>query len=354
MIYKRFNGKKVKKGDKNYDRATWYYRFTIRGKTYHQAVPEAKTLRKAQDAETAARNAIFNNRYGQMNDETTFNDFVKDVYLDYIKTHNVNTYSKNIFTKELQKYFGKMMLKEITPNDVRRYITRRKAAKTIHDRKRSNSSVNKELSTLSKIFNLAMQERKIDTNPTQFIEKLAEPKSRQRILSAEERERFFTELGKDKILYRLSMIAMHTGLRKGQILSLKLSDIDFEREVLTASPSKGREERKIPLNQTMVNLFKEIEAETPDGLIFPFKDFRKRWNNAMDEKHANIEDFTFHDLKHQFSTELVRRGVSPSLVQLLFAHSDIKITEGYINDELEIMKSALSKLDDVQIIEKMQ
>jgi len=65
---------------------------------------------------------------------------------------------------------------------------------------------------------------------------------------------------------------------------------------------------------------------------------------------AEIEDFHFHDLKHVFATELVKRGNSPELVQLLFAHSDMSVTEVYINQKLELMRSAVNVLDDVQEI----
>lgn len=345
-VYKRFQRKPVKRGDKNYNKGTWYYRFKLRGQLYHKSIPEITTKAQAEAAEQSAKNAIFENRYELLIDTTTFEQFTNDVYFRYIEQNNINVYSKNIFTNVLLDYFGKMLLREISPDNCRQFIENRKRTKTIHGKTRKPASINKELSTLSKIFNLAREERKLEINPMQYISKLKESKSRDRILTDDERKRFDEEIAKDKILYRLSTIAMHTGLRKGQILAIRLKDVDFKRGILNAIASKGRESRYVPLNQTMIRLFKEIESEKPKNRIFPFKDFRKRWDNAMSK--ASIEDFTFHDLKHQFGTELVKRGESPELVKLLFAHSDMAITSKYINREMELMQSAVARLDDVQ------
>lgn len=343
--YKRYNGKKVKRGDKNYDKGTWYMRFRVRGKEIYRSIPEATTLKEAKIAEQAVKNLIFQEKYGQFVDNTTFGDFVESVYLDYVEQHNVNTYSKKIFIQALVEYFGEFRLKDLTPQDCRNYIALRKRTPTIHGRRRSNASINKELSTLSKILNLAIEERKIETNPMAAVKMLKEAKPRERILSIEERARFDAVVAEDPILYPLSAIAMHTGLRKGQILAIRIEDIDFDREILQASASKGREPRPVPLNGTMIRLFRQLVIEAEDGEVFPFNDFRHRWNNAM--KKADIADFTFHDLKHAFGTELVKRGNSPELVQLLFAHSDMSVTDIYINQKIELMRQAVTSLDDV-------
>jgi len=345
-VYKRFSGKRIKRGDKNYDRATWYYKFVIKGVTYHRAVREAKTLAQAKEAEDAVRNAIFQNRYGQMTDRTTFSSFIKSVYLDYVEQNNTNIYSKKIFIQELEKHFGDRLLKEITPQDCRNYITARRKQPTIHGRTRKGSSINKELSTLSKIFNLAIEEGKIENNPMRFVKMEKEEDARSRILSPDEFQRFNDALADDRTLYRLSMIAMHTGLRKGQILALEMKHIDFENGIVKAAPSKGRKSRPVALNRTMFRLFREIESEQPEGKIFPFSDFRKRWDNMCEK--ADLADFNFHDLKHHFATELVRHGMSPQTVQMLFAHSDISITEKYIHGEMELMRKAVEMLDDIQ------
>ena len=322
-------------------------RFRLRGgKEVYRSIPEASTLKQAKLAEQAAKNAIFEQKYGIFVDETTFAEFVDDVYFQYIETHNVNVYSKKLFTKTLLRFFGDMRLRDITPQDCRNFIKARKRHITIHGRKLSNASINKELSTLSKIFNIAIEERKLESNPMRPVKILKEAKPRERILTPKEKERFDAVISEDELLHPLSLIAMHTGLRKGQILAIRAEDVDFEMRTVCAIASKGREARRVPLNQTMVRVFEKLLADYPSGELFPVKDFRARWNRAM--KRAKIDDFHFHDLKHAFGTELIRRGSSPDLVQMLFAHSDRKISEIYMNQKLELMAREVERLDDVQ------
>lgn len=347
-VYKRFNGKRVRRGDSNYQRATWYMWFRVRGRKtpIHRSIPEAQTLKQALQAESYVKNQIFEQKYGLFSDTTTFKEFIDSVYLPFVEENNANVYSKKIYINVLIDYFGKMFIKEITPQQCRNFQTIRKNSITIHGRKRSPASVNKETSTLSKIFSLAIEEGKAKDNPMRFVKKLKSPGKRQRVLSPAEEKRFWKEVRKDSILYRLSLIAVHTGLRRGQILGLEIDKhIDFENGLIVALKSKGRDKRWLPLNRTMQNLFAQIKNEIVRGKIFPFKSFAKRWNNAMSKEKANLKDFRFHDLKHAFGTKLLKKGVSPERIQMFYGHSDLDVTEIYLHPDIETMREDVEKLD---------
>jgi len=208
------------------------------------------------------------------------------------------------------------------------------------------------MATLSKIFTLAIQENKIDRNPVSTISKLEEPPPRNRILTNDEKLRFWNEISKDVILFRLVTIAIHTGLRRGQILAIRIEDLDFDQYLLHAIKSKGRAPRYIPLNKTMRDLFQEIRKETSSGDIFPFKSFKRRWKTAL--RKASIEDFRFHDLKHAFATALFNAGVPRDRIELLFAHSSPAITNRYLHPEIESGFDAVNLLDEIEVIEKTQ
>jgi len=352
-VFKKFNGKRVKHGDANYNRGTWYMWFRVRdGRIIHRSIPEAKTLTQAKEAEAAVKLKIFENKYKYFADTTLFSEFVNDVYLNYVEQHNKNPKSKQTHIKALVEHFGKRQLKDITPQDCRNYQAKRLKSVTTKGEIRSASTVNRELTTLSKIFNLAIQENKIERNPMQFVGKSKEPASRNRILSEEEFQRFLEEVQKDKILYRLYLIAVNTGLRKGQIVALKVEDIDLDKRVLKAIASKGQPERLIPLNQTMCDHLSEMIFEVKSGNLFPLVDFRKRWAKAI--KNAGIKDFRFHDLKHFFGTNLIQAGVNPLIVQMLFAHSSQEMTNRYLHPGFELLREAVGQLDNVQSFEKLQ
>jgi site-specific recombinase XerD len=66
------------------------------------------------------------------------------------------------------------------------------------------------------------------------------------------------------------------------------------------------------------------------------------------------ENFHFHDLRHMFGSELLKRGVSPYHIQELFAHSDMRTSAIYISPEQDQLAEAVKRLDDVQESEVLQ
>ncbi len=352
-VYKRYDGKKVKRGDKSYDKATWYMRFRVRGRSIHQSIPEAQTLKEAKLAEQSVKSAIFSRKYDVRRSER-LDQFVKRVYIPYVEEKNKATVTdrklhlKNTILPKL----GNFLIEEITPNKCREL---RKAYKNQPTKfgERANSTVNRTMATLSKILSLAVQENLIDRNPVHSLRPLTESLPRNRILTNDEKLRFWNVISDDVILFRLTTIAIHTGLRRGQILAINADDIDLKNYLIYASASKGRNRRPIPLNQTMISLFSEILRETPTGEIFPFTSFRTRWDNAL--RKAKIENFRFHDLKHAFATALFNAGVPRDRIEFLFAHSSPAITNRYINPDMRAAFDAVNRLDDnVEVVEKLQ
>jgi integrase len=90
------------------------------------------------------------------------------------------------------------------------------------------------------------------------------------------------------------------------------------------------------------------EAQLP----FPLKDFRKRWHRALIAAGINKpggkrgENYTFHDLRHELASSLIRANVNPEIVRKLFGHSDLSITQIYMNSEMSELSAAVKSLDD--------
>lgn len=154
------------------------------------------------------------------------------------------------------------------------------------------------------------------------------------------------------------LIAMNTGLRKGELLSLRWEDIDLVNDFLTiiGESAKSGKSRHIPLNQNAkhalrkwladVNQAKAIESPlaTADpkavnekvkatGYVFEgdhgnhLADIKKGWGNLLEE--AGISNFRFHDLRHHFASKLVMAGVDLNTVRELLGHSNLDMTLRY-------------------------
>jgi integrase len=357
-VYKKYNGERLKNArDKNWSRGTWYVWKRIRGRVIHRALPEAQTK---EDAETAERKLVtdaFNKRYGIL-DDTLFADFASTTYLDYCRQRNANIKAKELYVRILIEYLGKTPLIDITPQtlrDIQWKLQRRKNEQyknieDLKDRPLSPSSVNRIMSTASKIFTLACEEGKLELNPMRHVKMLKEPAPRNRLLSADEREKLWDELGKDQLLLRLVTLAVNTPLRRGQLLAITPDAVDWSNGLLSAKSSKGQPARRVPLNTTALNTLRLMSQDCQ--LPFPLKDFRKRWHRVLVAAGINTKEnkrgqnFTFHDLRHVFATDLMRRGVHREVVNQLFAHSDMAITQIYMNSELTDQQDAIRQLDD--------
>jgi len=164
----------------------------------------------------------------------------------------------------------------------------------------------------------------------------------------------FWEALKDCPLYfqALVKVAFYTGMRKGEILSLRWKDIDWKNKKIMIAKTKNNERRIIPTNgevyKTLLSLGRHIRSE----YIFvnpktgkPYVDFKKSWRSLL--KRTQIEDFRFHDLRHNFASYLVMSGVDIRTVQELLGHKSLRMTERYLHLAPEHLKNAVENLQKV-------
>ena len=353
-VYKRFNSKRITSRHPAYSKARWWVYKRIKGqKPIHQVIPEARTREEAELAERHLVRALFDKAYGIADTTTTFEDFVESTYRKYVEQNNVNKGAKRLYTRLLLDHFKNKHLTSITPQDCRDCRSKLQ----IRANKRSKgglspSSINRIMSTASKIFGLACEEGILDRNPMQYVKALREPPPRKRLLTASQKEVLWKELETDPLLYRLVVLAVNLPLRRGQLLALDERVIDFENERVWVIHSKGRPPRLVPINATVTSVLRQMIAERQ--LPFPIKDFRKRWHAVLIRAGINkpdgtrAENYHFHDLRSYFASELIRRNTNPLVVQNLFAHSDMSITNIYAETEADILLEAVKRLDKPQ------
>ncbi|MBU2877711.1 site-specific integrase [Aliiglaciecola lipolytica] len=170
------------------------------------------------------------------------------------------------------------------------------------------------------------------------------------------------------------IIAMNTGLRKGELLSLRWENVNLVNDVLTISGSnaKSGKTRYVPLNQNAKQAFKNWLADvnqakaidTPlaltdtkgvneiakaNGYVFEgengnhITDIKKCWGNLLEE--AGITKFRFHDLRHHFASKLVMAGADLNTVRELLGHSNLDMTLRYAHLAPEHKAIAVSLLN---------
>lgn len=148
------------------------------------------------------------------------------------------------------------------------------------------------------------------------------------------------------------VLSLNTGLRRGELFSLKWENIDAERAMLTVvgATAKSGKTRHVPLNILALQCLNDWGAQSnQDGLVFPnpqtgiqFDSVKKAWAGIL--KVAGIKNFRWHDMRHHFASKLVMAGVDLNTVRELLGHADIKMTLRYAHLAPEHKAKAVAKL----------
>lgn len=193
------------------------------------------------------------------------------------------------------------------------------------------ATVNKELALLKHMFTKATEWGYMKQNPAKLVKLLKEPPGRLRYLTPNE----LTRLLEDCALHLrpIVLMAVHTGMRRREILSLKWSDLDLRKRTITLTKTKNNERRIIPLNSVLMDMLWTLPRHFESPSLFCDRDGRPydRIDNGFRQacKRVGIVDFRFHDLRHTFASHLIMRGANLRSVQELLGHKTARMTTRY-------------------------
>ncbi len=267
----------------------------------------------------------------------------------YLKTYSSitnkpSTYKRNLkIIKNLNRCFGGMYIYEINALSIEKYKKERANQVKL-------DTINRELALLRAILNKAKEWGKLQTSVPQ-IKLFKVDNKRVRYLLPEEEKMLLNECPEP--LKSIVIIALNTGMRKGEILSLKWQDIDIKEKFITLTDTKNREKRYVPINETVIDTLIRLDKNPNSEYLFP------GINNSshIDESYIShkfkgivnklgIKDFRFHDLRHCFASKLVMRGIPLNTVQELLGHKDYKMTQRYSHLSPDHKKYAVEILDE--------
>jgi integrase len=217
---------------------------------------------------------------------------------------------------------------------------------------------------------MAIKEKVASANPCEELPKSVRAKiparrKRNRRLSLEEEKALFNIglVGRREYLRSIAKVALFTGMRKGELLRLKLDDVNFgsaslnrviKGEVWEILPSwlliektKKGKPRTIPMSQRVAAILKRLcEDETTGEYIFTsdktgsrFIDTKKAFTSACRE--AKITNLTFHDLRHTWASRAAEMGVAEHVRRDILGHSATSMTGDYTHASTEEMERAM-------------
>ncbi|HEC64360.1 MAG TPA: site-specific integrase [bacterium] len=210
----------------------------------------------------------------------------------------------------------------------------------------SNATVNREVACLKHIFTKAIEWGMVQKNPGKKVKLLRERNTRLRYLDEKEITKLHDACAEH--LKPIVTVALNTGMRKEEILSLKWKDVDFRSRIISILDTKNGESREIPINDSIYRTLL-VAKKLPDSPWVFCKSNGKRYGNVRKafegaRKRAGIVDFRFHDLRHTFASHLVMAGVDLRTVQELLGHKSFEMTLRYAHLSPEHKKAALDVL----------
>ena len=143
------------------------------------------------------------------------------------------------------------------------------------------------------------------------------------------------------------LLALNTGLRRGEIWNLKWGDVDLKNAMLVVhgKGAKSGQTRHIPLNDTALSALKTYKgnvSKMPNLPVFGKHEFKKAFASLL--KKAQITDFRFHDLRHTFASRLVMAGVPLNTVRELMGHASLEMTLVYAHLAPDNLRQAVELL----------
>lgn len=219
---------------------------------------------------------------------------------------------------------------------------------------RSAASVNRMRSALSALLRYAKRLRYTPRgwrNPVLDVEAEREDNARTRFLSDAERERLLRvcRLSKWNKLHLLVLMAITTGARRGELLRLTYGDLDLVAGTAYLRTSKNGEPRVLPLVPAVVTEIKRLGTKDDDVRLFSAKyhadrpmSFGTVWRTAV--KHASIEDFRFHDLRHSCASYLAQSGASLAEIADVLGHKSLDVTRRYAHLTVDTKRQLVQRV----------
>ncbi len=250
---------------------------------------------------------------------------LEPIYMEFAKANKKSWKRDEVSLKNLVPYFGNKRLNEISSFLVEKY--KQKRAKEI-----APASVNRELALVKYMFNLAIRWKKAKVNPVREVKLFREDNRRVRFLSEDEIHRLL-ECSSPQ-LRPIVLAGVSTGMRRGELFSLKWKNVSFERNEITVEKTKSGKSRKIPINDVLKGTLLGLPSRNKHEYVFlnsngmPYKDIRTTFKTAL-LRAGGLEGVTMIHLRHTFASHLVMAGVDLTTVAELLGHQNIQTTITY-------------------------
>ena len=279
-------------------------------------------------------------RLVQRQHPTLFEDILAD-YMEYSRrtkrSHNNDRAKAELFKGR----FRHRLATAVTARDVEDF-------KAACAERRSVATVNHYLKFLKAVFNRAIRQGSLTYNPVRPVKLFQEHNARNRCLSPDDEARLLDTL--PGWFRPLVILALHTGMRRGELQALKWQDVDFNAGTLRIRRDKAGDGRWVALNSAALEALRTVKREqkimspyvfcSPQGKFL--HNIERVWRPAL--LAARIPDFRFHDLRHTFASRLAMAGVDLYTVQRAGGWKTQTMVQRYAHLSPDHIRAAVERL----------
>ncbi|GHV55689.1 integrase [Synergistales bacterium] len=316
------------------------------------------------------------------------NDLTVGAFIDIYEPERVRSHKRGDATVNgIRAAFRAFLPRKINELSAKDFLTWRNERLDAGVKK---PTVNKNIVALRAALKWGIENKVITFNPLEGFRVLKEDDAKEivRYLSHAERERLFAALvsretemrtarerhnswleerGEAKLppldgefadyLRPLVTLALNSGLRRGSLFALQWRDIDIDARVITVERSKSKSGKKLeaPMNTTAFNTLKawreQSDRTKPNDYVFAspktggkLDNINTSWENLL--KAADIEDFRFHDCRHDYASRLAMKDVPLNNIRALLGHASMSTTLKYAHLSTEALHAAVETLDE--------
>lgn len=333
---------------------------------------QARDLAKEKSGLVAAGEDVQETRHEakklELRKSLTLKRFLDEHYQPYLTAMNPKTARQSFMCIANNfKHLEDKPLAEITAWDIQQWVSERRKLG------RAPATISYAYNRLRAVFNRAVEWEFIDSHNLDNVKMTKIDNKRIRYLSESEeksllqslrhrdarlKEQYLKQRGKwaspviahhyIDYLEPLIVLAMNTGMRKGEMLSMEWEHVNMEDRYLTivSENAKSKNKRTIPLNATVYDMLNRWRSQNPDTVLLfesnglPISSYQYQWESLL--KSAGIKNFRFHDLRHHFASKLVMKEVDLNTVRELLGHADLKMTLRYAHLAPEHKASAVN------------
>ena len=304
----------------------WHYVFRYKGRRYKGSAGAKATEQDTKDMEATRRREVIDTKiHGPRPKPVTFADFAGEFL--QTETQGQKTKERGVGIIEMLKLqWSGLNLDAISPKMIEDYKARRMKV-------RAAATVYKELQVIKRLFRKAGEWGRLQTNPAAIVKKPRVNNNRVRFLESDEMDRLMKAVPDWLLPYVI--FARFTGARRGEMLRIIWTDVDFKRGLLTFRDTKTGEDATVAINGTVRRLLESPPRPIDRSQkVFPLEDnsagwekIKWAWRKACSE--AKITGFRWHNLRHQAATDLLDQGANLNDVRDFLRHKTMNMTLRY-------------------------